>query len=54
MVFERLGLSLYDLVKRNDFKRFPLSVVRHVSKQLLEGIRFLASINLIHTGTIII
>jgi serine/threonine protein kinase len=50
MVFERLGLSLYDLIKRNDYKRLPLTVVRSVSKQLLEGLEFLRSINLIHTG----
>jgi serine/threonine protein kinase len=50
MVFERLGLSLYDLVKRNDYKRLPLSVVKSVSRQLLEGLEFLQSINLIHTG----
>lgn len=50
MVFEPLGLSLYDLVKKNDYKRFPLSIVRHVTYQLLQAIDFLRSINLIHTG----
>lgn len=50
MVFETLGVSLYDLVKMNDFRRLPLWCVRDVARQMLEGIDFLSSINLIHTG----
>jgi serine/threonine protein kinase len=50
MVFETLGMSLYDLVKRNEYKRLPLDVVRSVSYQLLQAIDFLHSVNLIHTG----
>ncbi len=50
MVYEPLGMSLYDLVKKNDYKRFPLDLVRSVSFQILQGIDFLKSINLIHTG----
>jgi serine/threonine protein kinase len=50
MVFERLGLSLYDLIKKNDFKRFPLEVVKDISRQLLQAMDFLKSVNLIHTG----
>lgn len=52
MVFERLGLSLYDLIKKNDYKRFPLPVVKSVAKQILQAMEFLSSINLIHTGTV--
>ncbi len=50
MVYEPLGLSLYDLVKKNDYKRFPLDLVRAVAHQILQGIDFLKSMNLIHTG----
>lgn len=50
MVFETLGLSLYDIIKQNDYKRLPLIVVRDVSRQLLESLAFLKSMNLIHTG----
>lgn len=53
MVFERLGVSLYDLVKKNNYKRFPLSVVKHISKQILLAMEFLQSINIIHTGKLI-
>jgi len=50
MVFETLGVSLYDLVKQNDYKRLPLYCVRDVARQLLQAINFLQSINMIHTG----
>mmetsp|Transcript_19155 Transcript_19155/g.32368 ORF Transcript_19155/g.32368 Transcript_19155/m.32368 type:complete len:168 (-) Transcript_19155:136-639(-) len=49
LVFEPLGVSLLDLVKRNDYKRLPLNCVRDVSRQLLEALEFLASMQLIHT-----
>lgn len=51
MVFERLGMSLYDVIKKNDYKRFPLPVVRSITKQLLLAMEFLKSVNIIHTGT---
>jgi hypothetical protein len=51
MVFETLGISLYDLVKRNDYKRLPLACVRDVARQLMQALDFLQSIQLIHTGT---
>lgn len=50
MVFETLGVSLYDLVKQNDYKRLPLYCVRDVARQLLLALNFLQSINMIHTG----
>lgn len=50
MVFETLGVSLYDLVKKNDYKRLPLRCVRDVARQLLLALDFLESINMIHTG----
>lgn len=50
LVFETLGLSLYDVIKNNDYKRLPLSLVRDISRQLLDTMSFLKSINLIHTG----
>ena len=51
MVFETLGVSLYDIVKQNDYKRLPLACVRDVARQLLQALNFLQSINMIHTGT---
>lgn len=49
MVFEKLGLSLYDFMRRNRYKPFPLPLVRWLGKQLLEGLCFLHNSNLIHT-----
>lgn len=49
MVFQPLGLSLYDIIKRNDYVGLPLSIVKSVSKQLLCALDFLQSMNLIHT-----
>jgi dual-specificity kinase len=54
MVFETLGISLYDLVKRNDYKRLPLECVRDVARQLMQALDFLQSIQLIHTGTLVL
>ena len=49
LVFESLGLSLYDFLKNNDFQPFPLYCVQDFSQQLLSAIEFLHSLNLIHT-----
>ena len=49
MVFEPLGISLYDLIKRNDYCGLPISNVRSFAKQLLEAMKFLKSMRLIHT-----
>ena len=50
MVYEPLGMSLYDVIKKNDYKRLPLPMVANIAKQLLEAMAFLKNINLIHTG----
>ena len=52
IVFETLGASLYDLIKKNDYKPLPFDCVKDISKQMLEALDFLQSINLIHTGKI--
>ena len=49
MVFETLGMSLLSLTQLNDFTGLPLSIVKMISHQILQGIEFLHSINLIHT-----
>ena len=38
LVFERLGMSLYDFVKKNDYRGFPLEQVRSISRQVLSAI----------------
>ena len=49
MVFENLGPSLYDFVKRHNYQPFPMICVRDFSRQLLETLEFIHSLHLIHT-----
>jgi serine/threonine protein kinase len=49
MVFECLGPSLYDFLKRQRYQPFPMTCVRDFTKQLLETLEFLHSFRLIHT-----
>lgn len=49
LVFEPLGRSLYDFLKRNDFQGFSLEHVRDFSYQILFGIAFCHERSLIHT-----
>lgn len=49
MVFESLGPSLYDFLKRQNYQPFPLTCVRDFARQLLETLEFLHSFRLIHT-----
>lgn len=49
MVFEKLGPSLYDIIKKNSYRGFPMPIVRDFFYQVLEAIGFLHSIKLTHT-----
>lgn len=49
MVFERLGPSLYDFLKRHNFQPFPMACIQDFTVQLLETMEFLHSFRLIHT-----
>lgn len=49
IVFEKLGISLYDFMHRNAFRPFPLDVVQHIARQMLHAIVFLHSLNIVHT-----
>lgn len=49
MVFEKLGPSLYDQLRRNRFRPFPLHQVREYAFQLLESVNFVHNLTLIHT-----
>ena len=49
LVFECLGPSLYDFLKRHNYQPFPMICVRDFAMQLLEALEFLHSFRLIHT-----
>ncbi|CAN0163964.1 unnamed protein product [Ascophyllum nodosum] len=49
LVFECLGLSLYEYLKKNDYRGFPMNIMRPIARELLQAIEFLHSIKLIHT-----
>ena len=49
LVFERLGCSLYDFLKANDYRPFRLSCVRDFARQLLQAVACLHRMRLIHT-----
>uniref|UniRef100_A0A0E0MM69 Protein kinase domain-containing protein n=1 Tax=Oryza punctata TaxID=4537 RepID=A0A0E0MM69_ORYPU len=46
IVCEKLGPSLYDFLRKNSYRSFPIALVREVAKQLLE---FMHELRLIHT-----
>mmetsp|Transcript_10820 Transcript_10820/g.32467 ORF Transcript_10820/g.32467 Transcript_10820/m.32467 type:complete len:449 (-) Transcript_10820:2900-4246(-) len=49
MVFERLGLSLYDFLRKNSYRPFAHHIVVAFGRQLLEAVAFLHDLGLIHT-----
>ncbi|GLJ32595.1 hypothetical protein SUGI_0655800 [Cryptomeria japonica] len=49
IVFEMLGPSLYDCLRKNNYSPFPIDVVRELGRQLLESVAYMHRLNLIHT-----
>ena len=49
IIFELLGLSLYDFLKNNSYKGYTMTQVQSFARQIFEGIEFLHKINIIHT-----
>jgi len=49
MVFENLGPSLYDFLKRHNYQPFPMACVQDFAVQLLETMEFLHSFRIVHT-----
>ncbi len=48
-VFEKLGPSLFDFLRRNEYRPFPLDLVQDFSRQLLESVQYLHELRLTHT-----
>eukprot|EP00261_Vitis_vinifera_P034226 XP_019075469.1 PREDICTED: serine/threonine-protein kinase AFC2 isoform X2 [Vitis vinifera] len=49
IVFEMLGPSLYDFLRKNNYRSFPVDLVREIGRQLLECVAFMHDLHLIHT-----
>ncbi|XP_048427575.1 serine/threonine-protein kinase AFC2 isoform X1 [Pyrus x bretschneideri] len=49
IVFEMLGPSLYDFLRKNNYHAFPVDLVRELGRQLLECVAFMHDMRLIHT-----
>ncbi|GFP80280.1 serine/threonine-protein kinase afc3 [Phtheirospermum japonicum] len=50
IVFEKLGPSLFDFLKRNKYTPFPVDLVREFGRQLLESVACLAELELRRGG----
>ena len=48
LVFELLGLNLYEVLKRRQFRGLPLTVVRTLVKQTVGGVKELAKKSIVH------
>lgn len=48
LVFECLGMNLYEVLKRRQFRGLPLPMVRTLVKQALEGVKELAAKTIVH------
>ncbi|KAM3235426.1 hypothetical protein P3L10_015462 [Capsicum annuum] len=49
IVFEKLGSSLYDFLRKNNYRSFPIDLVREIERQLLDYVAFMHDLRLIHT-----
>ncbi|WRX13382.1 Protein kinase domain - like 10 [Theobroma cacao] len=49
IVFEMLGPSLYDFLRKNNYRLFSVDLVRELGRQLLECVAFMHDLLLIHT-----
>ncbi|RDY02730.1 Serine/threonine-protein kinase AFC2 [Mucuna pruriens] len=49
IVFEKLGPSLYDFLRKNSYRSFPIDLVREIGRQLLECVAFMHDLRMIHT-----
>ncbi|XP_027081209.2 serine/threonine-protein kinase AFC3-like isoform X1 [Coffea arabica] len=49
IVFEKLGPSLYDFLKRTKYCALPVDLVREFARQLLESVAYMHDLRLIHT-----
>ncbi|WOL01359.1 serine/threonine-protein kinase AFC2 isoform X1 [Canna indica] len=49
IVFEKLRPSLYEFIRKNSYRSFPIDLVHEFARQLLECVTFMHDMRLIHT-----
>ena len=49
LVFDKLGLSLFDFLRKNSYQPFPVALVAQFAGQLLDAMQFMHSQKLVHT-----
>jgi dual-specificity kinase len=49
MVFERLGCSLYEVIKMNKYEGFPIHFVQKIARQVIKTLEYLHEQRLVHT-----
>ncbi|MEW5320462.1 MAG: hypothetical protein WDW38_011533 [Sanguina aurantia] len=48
-VFEKLGLSLFDFLRKNNYQPFTIDIVQDFARQLLEAVDYMHELRLVHT-----
>jgi len=48
LVFDKLGMNLFELIKKNGYSGFPLRLVREYTKQILSTLAVLEELKIIH------
>jgi dual-specificity kinase len=48
-VFEKLGPSLFDFLRKNEYRPFPIDLVQEFSRQLLTSVSYMHELQLVHT-----
>mmetsp|Transcript_29020 Transcript_29020/g.64016 ORF Transcript_29020/g.64016 Transcript_29020/m.64016 type:complete len:454 (-) Transcript_29020:627-1988(-) len=49
MVFEKLGPSLFDFLRKNKYRPFAVDLIQEFSRQLLESVAYMHELHLVHT-----
>uniref|UniRef100_A0A7S0S3R3 Protein kinase domain-containing protein n=1 Tax=Chlamydomonas leiostraca TaxID=1034604 RepID=A0A7S0S3R3_9CHLO len=49
MVFEKLGPSLFDFLRKNEYRPFPVDLVQDFARQLVLAVSFMHECKLVHT-----
>jgi dual-specificity kinase len=48
-VFEKLGPSLFDFMRKNEYRPFPIDLVQEFTRQLVQAVAYLHNLRLVHT-----